>query len=505
VISIEINGQKLELEDKALLKDAINASKALYIPGTTIGIIKTGAKVEEATLEYKIHTTKGEFRIELFGDHTLWTKSNHLFPNVQAHWETRNAIAFGPVVTDINIQRAEQKYNRYDVFLGTGGYDPANTYLMVAKDKHVSDYGGPKDAVIGKVISGKNIVANINQGDSILKIEPVIKWETLLDKNLTQDLNTALEDGMKIFTYFHVELLNESPEGAEHFLALIRRKTFNVDTFSNSFISDNILIGEGCPYEHWDARSEGSVAVRTDGQGNGRIYIYKEDRTSSPVHSIVGHVSRGIELVKIASSGSKLAVTSDPERVMVQGMTFTDAEKILDARGLKLERSGYTGDDSIIVEQNPDSTIGIINEGGVRALGVKSNKIINVKFYDDLAPVTLDFFRHSLRLKDRPLGPLPVIYIYENTFLFRSEKGAESYKELNPENTPKGKVNAGEIGVTNQAAKRYGMVGIKLLDDEKYGPTGEKFESTNIIGKVLEPERLKGFKVDDIIYIREVF
>ena len=505
MISVEINGQKIELDDNALLKDAINAVNAFYIPGTTVGILKTGAKVEEATSEYNIHTTKGEFRIELFGDHTLWSRSNHLFLNAKAHWDTRNAIAFGPVGTDITIQRVEQKYNRYDVFLGTGGYDPGNTYLMIARDKHVSDYGSPKDAVIGKVISGKSIVANLKQGDSILKIEPVIKWETLLNKNPTQDINTVLEDGMKIFTYFKVELIKESPEGAEHFLALIRRKTFNVDTFSNSFISDNILIGEGCPYEHWDARSEGSVAVRTDGQGNGRVYIYKEDRTSSPVHSIAGHVSNGIELVKIAALGSKLAVTSDPERVMVQGMTFTDAEKILDARGLKLERNGYMNDDGIIVEQDPDTTIGIIGEGGVRALGVKSDKIINVRFYDDLAPITIDFFRHSLRLKDRPLGPLPVIYTYENTFLFKSEKEAEAYKEINPENTPKGKVKAGEIGVTNQASKRYGMVGIKLLDDERYGPTGEKFECTNIIGKVLEPERLKYFKVGDIIYIREVY
>ncbi|MCX9083408.1 MAG: methanogenesis marker 3 protein [Candidatus Methanoperedens sp.] len=505
MISIGINGQQLELEDKALLIDAINASKATYIPGTIIGIIKTGEKTEEATSEYKIHTSKGEFRIELFGDHSLWVRFNSLFVDSKAHWESSNVIAFGPVATDINIQRGEKKYNRYDVFLGTGGYDPGNSYLMIAKDKHVADYGSPKDAIIGKVISGKNIVANIGQSDSILKIEPIIKWETLLDKNLTQDLNTPLEDGMKIFTSFHVELINESPEGAEHFLALIRDKTFGVDTFSNSFISDNVLQGEGCQYEHWDARVEGSVAVRTDGQGNGRVYIYKEDRTSSPVHSIVGHVSRGIELIKIAAPGSKLSVTSDPERVMVQGMTCKDAEKVLGERGLKLERSGYTGDDGIIVEQDPDTTLGILKEGGVRGLGVKPEKIINVKFYYDSAPITIDFFRHSLRLKDRPLGPLPVIYTYENTFLFRSEKEAEAYKEINPENTPKTGVKSGEIGVTNQAAKRYGMIGIKLLDDEKYGPTGEKFECTNIIGKVLEPERLKGFKVDDIIYIREVF
>lgn len=504
MISIEINEQKLELSDNALLKDAIEIAKAFYIPGTTIGILKTGAKKEEVTSEYKILTTKGEFRIELFGDSTLWTKFNQLFININAHWETRNAIAFGPVETNINIQRVEQKYDRYDIFLGTGGYDSKNTYLMLAKDKHISDYGSPKDAVLGKVISGKSIIANIKQGDKLLKIEPVIKWETLLDKITTQDLNTGLEDGMKIFTYFNVDLINESPEGAEHFLALIRRKTFNVDTFTNSFISDNILQGEGCPYEHWDARSEGSVVVRTDGQGNGRVYIYKEDRTSSPVHSVVGHVSHGIELIKIAPGSSKLAVISNPERVMVQGMTFTDAEKTLNTRGLKLERRGYIGDDAIIVEQDPDTTIGIIAEEGVTGLGVKSDKIINVEFYDDLAPITLDFFRHSLRLKDRPLGPLPVFYTYENTYLFRSEKEAEAYKEINPENIPRGRVKAGEIGVTNQAAKRYGMVGVKLIDDDKYGPTGEKFECSNIIGKVLEPERLKGIKAGDIIYIREI-
>lgn len=301
-----------------------------------------------------------------------------------------------------------------------------------------------------------------------------------------------------------MDLLKESPDGAEHFLALIRKKIFSVDTFSNSFISDDALKGEGCPYEHWDARSEGAVVARTDGLGNGRIYIYKEDRTSSAVHSVVGHVSLGIELIKIAPAGSKLAVLPNPERVMILGMGFKEAEEMLNGRGLKLEKSGYTGNDAIIVEQDPDTTIEIIESGGIRGLGVKSDMIINVKFYDDLAPITLDFFRHSLRLKDRPLGPLPLVYTYENTYLFKAEKEAEAYKEINPENVPRAKVVSGEIGVTNQAAKRYGIIGVKLIDDEKYGPTGEKFECTNIVGKVLEPERLKGRKVGDIIYIREV-
>ncbi|VVB91554.1 Uncharacterised protein [uncultured archaeon] len=504
MIYIEVNRQKFEINEGAVLKDALDISKAYYIPGTTIGILKAGEKKEEATSEYKILTTKGEFRIELSGEHGLWTRFNRDLINSRAHWETGNSIAFGPVKTDVVPERSEKKYNRYDVFFGTGGYDPETTYLMFSKDKHFSDYGAPRDAVVGKIISGKGIIGLLKQGDSILKIEPVIMWETLLDKISTTDLSIRLEDGMKIFTYFKVDLVNEAPEGAEHFLALIRKRTFNVDTFSNSFISDDLLRGEGCPYEHWEARSEGTVAARTDGLGNGRLYIYKGDRTSSAVHSVVGHVTEGIELIRIAQAGNRLAVISNPERIMILGLGFDRAEKILGERGLKLDKEGYTGDDAIIVEQYPDTTIEIISAGRIAGLGVKSDKIIDVKFYDDLAPITLDFFRHSLRLKDRPLGPLPVYFTYENTYLFRSEKEAEAYKEINPENIPKEKVRAGEIAVTNQAAKRYGMIGVKLVDDAKYGPTGEKFECTNIIGKVIDPQRLKGMKAGDIVYIREV-
>lgn len=504
MIPIEVNGQKLDVNDGAVLKDALQLSKAFYLPGTTVGILKAGTKKEEATSEYKIITTKGEFRIELAGEHGIWTRFKDDLINIKAHWETANSIAFGPIETDVVPERVEKKFNRYDVFFGTGGYDAKNSYLMFSKDKHFSDYGSPGDAVVGKIISGKGVITGLKQGDIILKIEPVIEWETLLDKISTNDLATKLEDGMRIFTYFKVDLVNEAPEGAEHFLALIRKKTFNVQTFSNSFISDDALKGEGCSYEHWEARSEGAVAIRTDGVGNGRIYIYKGDRTSSAVHSVVGHVTEGIELIRIAQAGSRLAVIPNPERVMILGMGFARAEKILDERGLKLEKHGYTGDDAIIVEQDPKTTLEIIKEGLVAGLGERSDKIIDVKFYDDLAPITLDFFRHSLRLKDLPLGPLPVFYTYENTYLFRSEKEAEAYKEINPENVPKKEVKAGEIAVTNQAAKRYGMIGVKLIDDPKYGPTGEKFECTNIIGKVIHPDRLKGIKAGDIVYIREV-
>jgi UPF0288 family protein (methanogenesis marker protein 3) len=45
---------------------------------------------------------------------------------------------------------------------------------------------------------------------------------------------------------------------------------------------------------------------------------------------------------------------------------------------------------------------------------------------------------------------------------------------------------------------------MKLVDDKRYGPSGEKFEATNIIGRVLEPEKLKDVSEGETIYIKEV-
>jgi UPF0288 family protein (methanogenesis marker protein 3) len=94
--------------------------------------------------------------------------------------------------------------------------------------------------------------------------------------------------------------------------------------------------------------------------------------------------------------------------------------------------------------------------------------------------------------------------IYENTYLFKTEEKVVKYKEVLPENTPADRVLAGEIGITNQAAKRMGTIGARLVDDDLFGPTGEKFSSTNIIGRIIEPERLKGIEEGDAIYISEV-
>jgi len=506
VISVEINDQKVELSEGSILREAFEITNTRYIPGTTIGIIKGAARKEEITTEYRLTTTKGEIRLEMIGGgiNETWLKYHDSFSQASVRWAGPEAVAFGPVETDIIPTRSEREYNKYDVVFGAGGYDAKYTHLIFSRSHHMAAHGAPEQGAFARVISGKSVLANLSHGDSLTKIEPIVRWEMLLDKKATQDLSMRLEDNMKIFTYFHVELIPEAPEGAEHFLGIIGKNIFNVDSFSNTYVSDDALKGEGCPYENWDAREAGTVVVRSDGFGLGRIYIYKEDRTSSSVHSVVGRVIKGLELIKLAELRNKLEVRASPERILLLGMSFSQAERLLESRGIKIERTGYLEEDAVIAEQNPDTTLGIIKAGMVKALGVHPNKILGIKLYDGLAPKTLDFFRHSLRLKDRPLGPLPVYYVYENTVLFKAAKGAEAYKEITPENTPENLVKAGEIGVTNQAAKRYGLIGVKLTDDNRYGPSGEKFECTNIIGRIIELSKLKDLKAGDTVYVREI-
>jgi UPF0288 family protein (methanogenesis marker protein 3) len=148
--------------------------------------------------------------------------------------------------------------------------------------------------------------------------------------------------------------------------------------------------------------------------------------------------------------------------------------------------------------------MGVLKNKLVKLTCIPASRLVSIELYDQLAPKTLDYFRHVTGLKEKPVGPLPVYFVYENTILFKPAVEATSYKEILPENKPTGVVPAGSIGISNQVAKKIGLAGVKLADDKRYGPSGEKFEATNIIGKVLDLEKLRDVKEDEVIYVLEV-
>lgn len=506
-ITVEVNEREVRLPASATLGDALNAAGAIYQPGTAVGILKkTGQRLADEVTEYAVKTSKGEVRIELENPDSpsgkLWVECFKEYAGTSVRWAGPEAVAFGPFEADIKPVKGAQSFESFDVLFGAGGFDSRNTHLIISRKKHTAEYGAPAEASFAKVVSGKSVLLRLSKNDSIQSIEPVIEWEQVAEKTCTSELSTPLEDGVSIYTYIEVELSRNAPVGAEQFYALTREGALRADFIASSFVSDNTLQREPVPYENFEPRTEGAISVRTAGHGTGKVYISREDRPSSLVHSVVGHVTKGIELIKLAEKGQKLAVEPLPPQIDLLGRSFEEVAPVLKAIGVELLKEGYTGEDAVIVRQTPATTLEIFGEAKVSAYAVPRSKLVKIEFYPQ-APKSVDFFRHSLELKTKTVGALPVLMVYENTYLFRAEKDAVKYMEIMPENSPKGKVLAGEIGITNQSAKRMGNVGVKIVEDDLFGPTGEKFSSTNIIGRILDLENLENIKEGDVIYVVE--
>lgn len=501
-----VDGKEIELEAGACLADALQKAGNQPAKGAIVGMVKGRGEKSRQTNSYWLNTTKGKLRIELLENELqrIWHEIVDRIPGSQVRWASADGIAFGPFSTGISFGRDAHEYNRWEVVLGAAGFDAENTQLIFMQRRHSAVYGAPADGgVFAHVVGGKNTLDRLEIGDRIEGIEPIVEWQDLTEKTSTLDLSLPIEDGMEIYTHVQAELIEDAPLGAEFFLALTRDGTFRVDSVSSSYISSDQLLTEHVVYEHREPRLEGVVTIRTAGRGLGRIFIYKQDRTSNPNHSVVARVTKGMDMIKLAKPGQMITVNVIPERIMLLGKSLEEAREEMKRRGIESETEGYEGEDAVVVRQDPGATMEILKARKVRLSSIPSSRLISVQLYHDLAPKSLDYFRHVTGLKEKPVGPLPVYFTYESTLLFKPEVEAVSYKELLPENKPTGPVPAGSIGISNQVSKKIGLVGIRLEEDKRYGPSGEKFEATNIIGRVLEPEKLRDVKEGEIIYIRE--
>jgi len=506
-LKVFVDGREIELSSGAKLADALSRCNAFPAPGAIVGVVKGRGEKSSKTNSYWLLTTKGKLRIELLDNdlQKIWHESIDRISGCAAKWASADGIAFGPFSSQISFSRDAREYGRWEVVLGAAGFDRENTQIIFVRRRHTAAYGTPKDGgVLGHIVGGKNTLDRLQAGDRIERIEPIVEWQDITEKQATWDLAMPLEEGMEIFTAVEASLLEDSPIGAEFFLAVTRDGTLKVDSVSSSYVSSDLLLKEPVIFEHREPRLEGAVTVRTSGRGLGRIFVYKQDRTSNPSHSVVARITSGMDMIKLAGPGQSITIKVTPERIMLLGSSLKDAVTQMKSQGIATEIAGHQGEDAVVVRQEPVETMAILKGKSVLLHSVPSSRLIAIKLYSDLAPKTLDYFRHVTGLKERPVGPLPVYFVYENTLLFKPEIDAVSYKELLPENKPTGPVPAGSIAVSNQVSKKIGMVGIKTAEDRRYGPSGEKFEATNIIGRVLEPEKLKDVAEGETIFIKEV-
>jgi UPF0288 family protein (methanogenesis marker protein 3) len=139
-----------------------------------------------------------------------------------------------------------------------------------------------------------------------------------------------------------------------------------------------MLLTEPIKFEHREPRLEGVVTVRTSGRGLGRIFIYKADRTSNPGHSVVGRVTSGMDMVKLAGAGHLLTVRVSPDRIMLMGATLPQALQDMKNRGIEAEVEGYSGEDAVVVKQDPDTTMSVLKDKKVKLTSIPAKRLVSI-------------------------------------------------------------------------------------------------------------------------------
>jgi putative methanogenesis marker protein 3 len=501
-----LDGKPAEVAAGATLGDLLPDWDGSYV----VAVIRPQAMEAAQTGHIRLATTAGEVVIEVTPLFSRYFGDEKVPCPLPLRWSDRYAAAFGPFPSNISPDRTPHRYGRGDVVLGCAGYDPARSVLLFARADHRADFGAGADGgVVGTVVSGRGVIDRWTQGDAVTAVERVVSWADRSTSFTTADPATPLEEGCEVVTRVGVTaegyggdvVGTKTARSVEHLLLSLERGFFSVGRAASTFIRDESMVPMDVSMDLKKPRREGAVTVRAVGGSRGGIYIYREEIPSHPAHTLVGHVAHGIEIVKLAESGQRFRVSVDPPRFDLVGLPLAAARAIAEERGIAIELKG-DGDDLIVVGQSPGTTLEALAKGSVLLSVLPAEKVVGITLDDAHAPATCDIFRRATGLKTHAVGSMPVLFTFEDVTLFQPK--IKKSVNILPENTPKDVVPAASLAMTNESRRGAGMVGVRATDNSEFGPTSEPFESTNLIGTVLDLEKVARFKEGETVYVREV-
>ncbi|HVN65545.1 MAG TPA: methanogenesis marker 3 protein [Methanomicrobiales archaeon] len=505
-MEILLDGKKLEVREGATLGSVLGPRE----PGLAVAVIRPRTAEAAETRTVQVVTTKGEVVVELLKAGPEILSAPRGGQPLQLHWADRYATAFGPFPSDIVPARAPQRYSRGDVLLGCGGYDPSRSYLIFSRMDHEADHGAAADGgVIGRVISGKGVIDRWAEGDRIEKTERIFTWADRSTAFTTTDPALSLEDGMQVVTRVEALAQGYTPGSIdvkaagllEHLHLALEKGHFLVTRASSTHVRDESLSDPHLPEGVKGFRGEGTMTLRTRGPAAGAVYIYRADVAANSAHAVIGHVVHGIELVRVAGEGDRLAIGVTPARIDFIGLPAPEALRLAGERGLSASiDDGEPG--RVVVDQDPGTTLEMLAEGSVRLATAPEGKVLAVRLYRAEAPRTCQIFREITGLTRHALGRMFLFFRFEDISLFKAEL-REGMKIL-PEHIPQEEVPAFTLGMTNDARRGAGTIGIRAAAHGEFGPTAEPFEGTNIFGLLLDNGKYAGLKEKDMVYVKEV-
>ena len=501
-MKVFVNGKLKVLNEGATLKDAVKDEA--YHEGSLVAIQLSVDTVTKTTNDFELLTEKGTMilRLDEGSDAELFRNKIHQIQGSTARWVNRRLASFGSFQTEIEVSAESRMYRKYDCFFSLGGGDNHTTYMMIAKNDHRGSYGAGSGR-IGRITVGRHLLNDIAEGDNIFEIRPVMSETSTENVEVTSDLSYKLEEGYSVSTNVLIELDSRAPMAAEHLLIAASEGYFEVTEPVGSFLASSKRIDADLKPEFSTVREPGSVTVRNEGLGNGRIFVYKDKRQVSPSHSSAGKVTRGLSLVTMAKKGDSITTVTDPPRILTVGMTQSAGEEYLAVAGIKQIRKGDLSDDAVVVEQVPERTMDVLAAGSVETFAVPRDRIykIMITAKDD---ATVKFFKRVTGLDHKSIGSAKVQFTFEGAQMITFHGDDERGKSLLPQEQFKS-VKRGDIGVTNQVRPMRGLLGIRLEDSKSYGPTGEEAYGTNIVGKFLGDlgKMLREAESDKPVYITE--
>jgi len=506
-MEIILDGERLKIDEGTCLGDVLPERD----PVCCVAVIRHVEEESEETRRFRITTSRGDLVVEITDPALITVMGAPDTPDkLRVHWSDRYAAALGHFSTELMPARKPCRYGRGEIILGCGGYDPKRSYLIFSKMRHSADHGAAEDGgVIGRVVSGVSLLDHLSQGDLTLTIQRLV---TLADRSLaftTTATDLPLEDGMEIIS--HVNAVAEGYHGdgveitaaqsVEHFLRAMEDGRFVVGRAASTHIRDERMAGTPVPHELKKARLEGTITVRVTGSSRGCVYVYRKDTPGSPAHTVVGQVVHGIGLVKLADDHDVISVLAEPERFDLIGLPVEEALKTAAERGIALTIDTAEGD-RVVVGQSPETTLEVLGVSEAEITTEHLEDVVSIELDDHNAPQTCALFRELTGLNWHSVGKIPFYFKFEDVCLFKPRVGTAV--KIIPENTPQGEVPAYSLAMTNDSRKGAGLVGVRLSDSTVFGPTSEPFEATNVIGMVIDREKLGGLKEGNMVFIREV-
>ncbi len=509
MISVFLDGEEKTVLEGTKLGDIL----VHYNPDLVVAVILPGKKDSLAGRNYLVQTSAGEVIIEGSGEGNELFSSDVLLTGL--HWRDQRSIHFGPFPSHIVPVRQEARYERGDVIIGCGGYEPERSYLVFASRSHIADHGARQGGgVIGQVVSGLGVLDRLKAGDIIESIKPVLTFSDSTESYTTTDPNLVLLPGMHIISYLRIEAkgysdgrsVPEAPRSVEHLMLGCRGKEYWTSLSSSTHIRDDLLAGTDVPHEVSGPRYDGAVTIRTTGKKRGSIYLYTEDIPQSRHHTVVGQVIHGIELARVVHAGERFRVEIIPEQFDLLGLSLADAKEFSERRGVTFTCDDYheqNSRDLVVIHQDPETTMEILFTGSVSVTTTPYANVIDVMLDDMHAYSSCKTFREVTGLKFHPIGKLPHIFSFEDVYLFKA--GIPMGTTINPENTPEEgtEIAAGTLAMTNDSRRSTGIVGVRTESNDEFGPTSEPFSGTNIIGRILDLDKLKKIVEGETVYFRE--